>query len=86
MKVIVTNAEMTPEEQQSYVRYVLEKYPRFAIEKLILTVENDMVHMSIIPRKSVLTKMGGTSIGDPLFWNDAKRAEFFDTIPNRLDG
>lgn len=86
MKVIVTNAEMTPEEQQGYVRYVLEKYPRFAIEKLILTVENDMVHMSIIPRKSVLTKMGGTSIGDPLFWNDAKRAEFFDTIPNRLDG
>ena len=86
MKVIVTNAEMTPEEQQGYVRYVLEKYPRFAIEKLILTVEDDMVRMSIIPRKSVLTKMGGTSIGDPLFWNDAKRAEFFDTIPNRLDG
>ena len=86
MKTIVTNAEMTPEEQQGYVRYVLEKYQRLAIEKLILTVEDDMVHMSIIPQKSVLTKMSGTSIGDPLFWNDAKRAEFLDTIPNRLDG
>ena len=86
MEVVVTNAEMTLEEQQSYIRYVLKKYPRLVIEKLILTVEDDMVRVSIIPQKRVLTKMGGTSIGDPLFWNNAKRAEFFDTIPNRIEG
>ena len=86
MEVVVTNAEMTLEEQQNYIRYVLKKYPRLVIEKLILTVEDDMVRVSIIPKKRILTKMGGTSIGDPLFWNNAKRAEFFDTIPNRIEG
>jgi len=29
--------------------------------------------------------MGGSSIGDPLTWHDAKRAEYLDTISNSLD-
>ena len=85
MDVIVTGGAMTAEEQQHYIRYVLEKYPHVEIQKLILAVDGDFVNISIEPRKRVLTKMGGALISDPLTWNDAKRAEYFDTVPNRLD-
>ena len=85
MDVIVTGGAMTAEEQQHYIRYVSEKYPHVEIQKLILAVDGDFVNISIEPRKRVLTKMGGALISDPLTWNDAKRAEYFDTIPNRLD-
>lgn len=84
MEVVVTNAKMSAAEQQHYIQYVSEKYPHITIQKLMLTVDGDTVKISIVPKRSILTKMGGTSIGDPLFWNDAKRAEYFDTIPNRI--
>jgi len=84
MDVIVTGGTMTVEEQQHYIRYVLEKYPHVEIQKLILAVDGDYINISIVPRKRVLTKMGGALIGDPLTWNDAKRAEYFDTIPNSI--
>jgi len=84
MNVIVSGGPMTAEEQQHYIRYVSEKYPHVDIQQLFLAVDGDFVNISIEPRKRVLTKMGGALISDPLTWNDAKRAEYFDTIPNTL--
>ena len=85
MKVIVTGGEMSAEEQQRYIRYVLDKYPYAEIQSLHLALDGDFVNVSIESQKGVLTKMGGTLIGNPLMWNDAKRAEHYDTIPNRID-
>ena len=85
MKVIVTGGEMNVEEQQHYIRSVLEKYPQAEIKAVHLAVDGEFVNVSIEPQKSVLTKMGGTLIGNPLKWNNAKRAECYETIPNRID-
>lgn len=84
MEVTVTGGAMTAEEQQRYIRYVSEKYPHIEIQKLFLAVDGDFVNISIEPQKRILTKMGGALISDPLTWNDAKRAEYFDTIPNSI--
>lgn len=84
MEVIVTNGVISAEEQEYYEAYIARKYPQLNIRRLILTLEEDRVHFSIEPEKRILTKMCGTLIGDPLTWNDAKRAEYFDTIPNCL--
>ena len=40
--------------------------------------------ISVELKKQMLTKMGGELIGDPLKWNRAKQAEYFDTLPNKL--
>lgn len=85
MEVIVTGGEMTAEEQQHYIRCVLEKYPQEEIKTLHLALDGDFVNISIRPQKHILTKMSGALIGNPLVWNDAKRAECYDTVPNRID-
>lgn len=85
MEVVVSGGEMTAEEQQHYISRVLDKYPQEEIETLHLALDGDFVNVSIKPRKHILTKMGGSLIGNPLMWNDAKRAECYDTIPNRID-
>lgn len=85
MKIIVTNGEMPPEEQRYYAQYVTSKYPRLSIEKIFLTVADDHVEIAVEPKRTLLTKMGGALIGDPFRWNDAKRAEYFDTIPNPIE-
>ena len=84
MEVIVTNGVISAEEQEFYETYIANKYSQLNIQRLILTLEEDCVHFSIEPEKRILTKMGGTLISDPLTWNDAKRAEYFDTVPNYL--
>ena len=84
MEVIVTNGVISEQEQEYYETYIAEKYPQLHIQRLILTLEGDHVHFSIEPEKRILAKMGGTLISDPLTWNDAKRAEYFDTVPNYL--
>ena len=85
MEVIVTGGMLSIEEQKYYESHVLEKYPHLEIHKLHLTVDSDFVNIAVEPRKRILTKMGGSLIGDPLTWNDAKRASYLDTIPNSLD-
>ena len=85
MEVIVTGGMLSIEEQKYYESHVLEKYPHLEIRKLHLTVDGDFVNIAVEPRKRILTKMGGSLIGDPLTWNDAKRASYLDTIPNSLD-
>ena len=85
MEVIVTGGTLSNEEQKYYESHVQEKYPHLEIHKLHLTVDGDFVNIAVEPKKRILTKMGGSLIGDPLTWNDAKRAEYLDTIPNSLD-
>lgn len=51
---------------------------------MFLTIDGDMVNISVEHEKEILSKMGGTFVGNPLTWNTAKRAEYFDTIPNSL--
>ena len=84
MEVIVRNGVMSAEEQAYYEKYISEKYPRLIIRRLFLTIDGDMVNISVEREKEILSKMGGTFIGNPLTWNTAKRAEYFDAIPNSL--
>lgn len=85
MEVIVTNGVLSAVEQEQYIKYIAEKYPKIKIEKLFLTLDGDFVNIRVEPAKRVLTKMGGALISDPMTWNDAKRAEYFDTVPNHID-
>ena len=85
MEVIVTGGMLSIEEQKYYERHVQEQYPHLEIHKLHLTVDGEFVNTAVEPKKRILTKMGGCLIGDPLTWNDAKQAEYLDTIPNSLD-
>jgi len=84
MEVIVTNGPLPSEEQKYYEDYIAKKYGRLQIQRLLLTLDGDYVNIRIEPRKNVLTKIGGTLISNPLTWNDAKRAEYFDTVPHAL--
>lgn len=85
MEVIVTGGTLSSAEQKYYENHVLEKYSHLDIQRLHLTVDGDFVNIAIEPKRRILTKMGGSLIGDPLTWNDAKRAEYFDTVPNTLE-
>ena len=85
MEVIVTNGVLSAVEQGQYIKYIAEKYPKIKIEKLFLTLDGDFVNIRVEPATRVLTKMGGALISDPMTWNDAKRAEYFDTVPNHID-
>ncbi|MBQ3009769.1 MAG: hypothetical protein IJA20_02955 [Methanocorpusculum sp.] len=85
MEIVVTNGVLSAEEKQHYADYIADKYPSVIIDKLYLTLDGDFVNIRVEPQKHILTKMGGTLISDPLTWNDAKRAEYFETIPNHID-
>jgi len=41
MVVAVNGGSMTPDEQKIYVDYITEKFPRFNITELIITLEED---------------------------------------------
>ena len=84
MEVIVQNGVMSEAEQKHYQHYIAEKYPRLKVRRMFLTIDGDHVKIFIEPYHGILAKMGGALISDPLTWNDAKRAEYFDTIPNTL--
>lgn len=84
METVIINGEMSAEERQYFENYIQEKYRRLDIERLYLTLNGDFVDISIELKIQILTKMGGELIGNPLKWNRAKQAEYFDTIPNKL--
>ena len=84
MEIIVTNGVLSAQEQKYYENYIIKKYGHMNIRRALLTLDGDHVDIRIEPQKRILTKMGGSLIGDPLTWNDAKRAEYFDTVPNSL--
>ena len=86
MQVVVTHGRLSEAEQDAYVRRITDKYPPGAIEKVFLDVQGDYVDVRyILHRYREFRKLGGYCIGEPESWNAAKRAEFRDTIPNRID-
>ena len=84
METVINNGEMSAEERQYFENYIQEKYRHLDIKRLYLTLNGDYVDISVELKKQMLTKMGGELIGDPLKWNRAKQAEYFDMIPNEL--
>ena len=85
MEIVVRNGEIPYEERRYYAQYIMKKYPSILPERITLTLDGDWVEITVEPSRHTVTKMGGTLIGDPLRWNDAKRAEYFDTIPNPIE-
>lgn len=86
MQIVVLNGTLSEQEQDAYIRYVTEKYPAGAIEKVFLDIQGDYVDIRCtLHRFRELRKMTGAVIGAPEDWNYAKQAELRDTIPNRID-
>ena len=86
MQIIVLNGPLPEREQDACVRRITRKYPASAIEKLYLEVHKDYVDLRYtLHRYRELRKMGGYCIGEPSVWNSAKRAEFREMVPNRLE-
>ena len=86
MQVVVLNGTLTELEQDTYIKYVTDKYPISIIEKLVLDVQGEYVNLHYtFHRFRDLRKMGGCSIGEPADWNQAKQSELHDTIPNWID-
>ena len=85
MKIIVMNGTLTSDEQRCYVEYIQRMYPGIEPDEIRLDVRGDKIQYRVAVVRSVLAKQGGTVIGDPTMWNDAKRAEYAETIPNAVD-
>ena len=76
--------ELTPEERNKYARSICAKYPNLEADRLVFETDGTHIYFRQREPKRVLAKMGGVYIGDPDTWNDAKRAEYYDTLPNPL--
>ena len=86
MQVVVLNGTLGEAEQEMYAKQVTERIPAGRIEKIFLDVRADGVAVSCEMRRTrELRKMGGAVIGCPEDWNDAKRAELMDTLPNPIE-
>lgn len=77
--------ELTLEEQKIYARMIRAKYPYAEVDQLVFETDGTHIYFRQRAPKRILAKMGGVYIGDPDTWNDAKRAEYYDTLPNPLD-
>lgn len=77
--------EPTPEEQREYVRLIRTQYPYVDVDQLVFETDGMHIYFRHRAPKRILAKMGGVYIGDPDTWNDAKRSEYYDTLPNPLD-
>lgn len=83
MLIVVKNGTLSEAEQDAYVRYISEKFPPGAVEKLILEVDGGYINMSwVLHEYREARKMTGYLVSDPAHWNEAKRAELRDTLPN----
>lgn len=79
------NPEITPEEREEYIRLITNKHPDIDPDMVVLETDGAKIYYKIYMPRKVLAKMGGTLIGDPDTWNEAKRAEYYDTLPNPID-
>ena len=85
MEVVVRKGILSEEEQQWCVDYVRSKFPDREIERIELTCHDGGISICYTLGRCHLYKMGGYLLGDPMAWNDAKRAEDFATKPNPID-
>lgn len=77
--------ELTIEEQKKYARLIRAKYPYAEVDQLVFETDGAHIYFRQRAPKRILAKMGGVYIGDPDTWNDAKHAEYYDTLPNPLE-
>jgi len=77
--------ELTPEEQREYTRLIRTQFPYVDVDQLVFETDGTHIFFRQQGPKRILAKMGGVYIGDPDTWNDAKRAEYYDTLPNPLE-
>jgi len=84
-KNIKENDDISAEEREVYLAYIREKYPDIDADTVIMEPDGDYVRLSFRKPRKIVAKMGGTLIGDPDTWNEAKRAEYYDTLPNPIE-
>ena len=84
MKIVVMNGTLTSDEQRCYVEYIQRMYPGIEPDEIWLDCSGDKIQYRVAVGRCVLAKQGGAVIGDPAMWNDAKRAEYAETIPNAV--
>lgn len=84
MDVVVKNGILREEERQWCIEFVKSKFPDREIERIELTCGNSGITICYTLGRCNLYKMGGYLIGDPMMWNDAKRAEYLETKPNPI--
>lgn len=82
MKVIVLNGSLSMDEQNLYIERIVSMHPSVEIEEILLDAGGAEIQYQAKVRSRVLVKQGGSVIGDPVMWNDAKRAEYIETVPN----
>lgn len=76
---------LTAEEQKKLAQLIRAKYPYIDVDQLVFETDGTHIYFRQQGPKRILAKMGGVYIGDPDTWNDAKRAEYYDTLPNPLE-
>ena len=81
----MNKADITNEERNRYIMLLKNKYPHIQLESVEFFTDGRDLFFKAKNKKRILTKMGGTYIGHPDSWNTAKRAEFQDTIPNKVE-
>lgn len=72
-------------EKDVYIEQIVAKHPDVIIDKIILEVSDTSIGYTIFPQKPIFTKLGGYLISDPQTWNDAKRAEYNDSVAHSFD-
>ena len=82
---IIVNGKLTSAEKEVYIEQIVAKHPDVIIDKIILEVSNTSIGYTIFPKKPIFTKLGGYLISDPHTWNDAKRAEYNDSVAHSFD-
>ena len=82
---IKENDDISAKEREVYLAYIREKYPDIDADTVIMEPDSDHVRLSFRKPRKIVAKMGGTLIGDPDTWNEAKRAEYYDTLPNPIE-
>lgn len=86
MRVIVLNGSLPMDEQDLYIERIISMHPGVEIEEILLDAGGEKIRYQAKVRRRVLVKQGGSVIGDPAMWNDAKRAEYIETVPNSILG
>lgn len=84
LEFVVKNGTLCEEEQQWCIDLIKSRFPDREITKIELICDDGGTKIRYTLGRCNLYKMGGYLIGDPMAWNDAKRAEYLATVPNPL--
>jgi len=82
---IIVNGELCELERECYIKQIIAKHSDVIIDKIVLDVSNTFISYTAFPKKPIFAKLGGYLISDPQTWNDAKRAEYNDSVAHSFD-